>query len=58
MSAVAAVAVSREEVRLLFPATCGEGLADRAPVSTMLQRVLRYPDRVRQQRPVLRLAQR
>jgi hypothetical protein len=44
MSAVAAVAVARRQVRLLFPARCGEGLAERAPISTEVERVLRYPD--------------
>jgi hypothetical protein len=46
VSAIAAVAVSRKQVRLVFPATCGEGIAERAPVSPTLERVLRYPDQV------------
>ena len=58
MSAVAAVPVSRQYVRLLFPAASGEALAERTPVSTVLERVLRYPDGTREQRQTLGLARR
>ena len=57
MSAVAAVAVSSPKVRVLFPATSGEALADRTPISAMLERVIRYPD-AREQRRSLGLARR
>jgi hypothetical protein len=43
MSAVAAV--PQPQVRLYFPATCGDGLGERRPASPLLERVLRYPDR-------------
>jgi hypothetical protein len=58
VSAVAAVAVSDRKVRLLFPATSGEALAERTPVSAMLERVLRYPDGTREQRRELGLVRR
>jgi len=58
VSAVAAVAESRRQVRLLFPATPGEALAERAPVSAMLERVIRYPDGRQEQRRTLGLARR
>lgn len=58
MSAVAAVPVSRQYVRLLFPAASGEALAERTPVSTVLERVLRYPDGTTEQRRSLGLARR
>jgi hypothetical protein len=57
VSAVAAVAVSSRQVRVLFPATSGEALAERAPVSATLERVIRYPDG-REQRRSLGLARR
>jgi hypothetical protein len=55
---VAAVPVSRQYVRLLFPAASGEALAERTPVSTVLERVLRYPDGTREQRQTFGLARR
>jgi hypothetical protein len=56
---MAAVAVSQQQyVRLLFPAASGEALADRAPVSATLERVLRYPDGTCEQRRSLGLARR
>lgn len=58
MSAVAAIAVSDRKVRLLFPATSGEALAERTPVSAMLERVLRYPDGTLEQRRALGLVRR
>ena len=59
MSAMAAVAVTQQQyVRLLFPAASGEALADRAPVSATLERVLRYPDGTCEQRRSLGLARR
>ena len=58
MSAVAAVPVSRQYVRLLFPTTSGEALAERTPVSETLERVLRYPDGTREQRHALGLVRR
>jgi hypothetical protein len=58
VSAVAVVPVSRQYVRLLFPAASGEALAERTPVSATLERVLRYPDGTTEQRRTLGLARR
>jgi len=56
VSAVAVAAPTRK-VRVLFPATSGEALAERTPISATLERVIRYPDG-REQRPSLGLARR
>jgi hypothetical protein len=49
--------VSSRQVRVLFPATPGEALAERTPISATLERVIRYPDG-REQRRSLGLARR
>jgi hypothetical protein len=58
VSAVAAVPVAQQYVRLLFPAASGEALAERTPISATVERVLRYPDGTREQRRALGLARR